>query len=346
MRHQRTRSAVTERQTETIPLFILSKGAPQVDVSVILCTYNRAARLQATLESFTRLVYPPSLAWELLVVDNNSNDQTRNVIQQFAATANFCVRYVFEGTQGRSAAMNAGIAVARGQIIVFTDDDILLHPGWLYSLKRTFDEYDCVAVGGKIVPTWNHPKPDWLEMEDQQAVANFDLGDDFKQIHISPMGANSAFRKDVFSKYGLFRLDLGIRGSTHTITCDDTEFGLRLMRAGEKIIYCPAAIIYHPVDPDRATKRYFLSWYYYNGVSLTRTAGLPDFGVFYFGVPRWLYRELFINLGRWMFSVSANRRFHHKLRTYRSIGNIVESARLSRQNAKMPGRSGEPQTQA
>ncbi len=305
-----------------------------MDVSVILATFNRASSLRLTLESFSRLSVPDVLTWELLIVDNNSTDRTHEVVAAFAKAASFSVRYVSEKTQGRSAALNAGIAAASGEIVAFTDDDVLLHPAWLWNLKRTFDEYDCAAVGGRIVPKWNHTKPDWLEMEDQQAVVNFDLGDEYKQIHFPPLGANSAFRQDVFRKYGLFRLDLGVNGSTHTITCDDTEFGLRLTRAGEKIMYCPSAIVYHPVDPERATKRYFLSWYYYNGVSLTRTAGLPDSGVFYFGVPRWLFRELLANLGGWLFSVSANRRFHHKLRSYRSIGNILESARLSRLDAR------------
>jgi GT2 family glycosyltransferase len=110
------------------------------------------------------------------------------------------------------------------------------------------------------------------------------------------------------------------------------------MRGGEKVVYCPTAIVYHPVDPKRTTKKYFLDWYYYNGVSLTRMAGLPDFGVFYFGAPRWLYRELLVNGLRWLFTFDKNRRFNLKLRTYRSVGNIVESNRLSRLKAAAQGR--------
>ena len=304
-----------------------------MDISVVLGTYNRAASLQTTLQTFSGLVRAPDLTWELLVVDNNSRDDTREVIEKFARTANFALRYIFEGRQGRSAALNSGIAAAKGEIIAFTDDDVLLHPDWLSNLTRTFERFDCAAVGGRIVPLWNHPKPDWLEIDGQQAVVNFELGEEFQEIRFPPMGANSAFRKQVFAKYGLFRLDLGVRGNEHTVTCDDTEFGNRLLRAGERIVYCPDAIVYHPVDPKRTTKKYFLDWYYYNGVSLTRTAGLPNFGVFYFGVPRWLYRELIANWIRWMFSFEKNRRFNRKLWTYRSAGNIMESHRLSQLKA-------------
>jgi len=137
----------------------------------------------------------------------------------------------------------------------------------------------------------------------------------------------------VFGKYGLFRLDLGVRGSKHTITGDDTEFGERLICGGEKIVYCPTAIVYHPVDPNRTTKKFFLSWYYYDGVSVTRIAGLPPEGVFWFGVPRWLYRELLTNFAKWMLTLPGNRRFHRKLHTCRSLGTVVEAYRLSRAEA-------------
>ena len=301
-----------------------------MDISVVLATYNRAASLQDTFESFTKLAVPAGITWELLVVDNNSTDETRSVVERFAKAAGFSVRYIFEGTQGRSAALNTGIAAAGGEIIAFTDDDVLLHHAWLSGIKETFDQYDCAAVAGRIRPLWKHPKPGWLEMEGQQAVVNFELGEVCREIRYPPMGANSAFRKSVFSKHGLFRLDLGVSGSRHTITCDDTEFGERLIRAGDVIIYSPLAIVYHPVDQNRTTKKYFLSWYYYNGRSLTRTAGLPSEGVFYFGVPRWLFRELLSHFAQWIFCLNRTLRFQYRLKTYRSVGNIVESFRISR----------------
>jgi glucosyl-dolichyl phosphate glucuronosyltransferase len=302
-----------------------------MNISVVLGTYNRAGSLRLTLETFLQLMFQ-DLTWELLVIDNNSTDSTREVVENFAATAAFPVRYIFEKRQGRSAALNAGIVEAKGEIIAFTDDDVLLHPDWISNLKQTFERFNCAAVAGRVVPVWNHPKPDWLEMDGQFAVVHFELGDKFREIRKPPLGANSAFRKDVFQKYGLFRLDLGVTGG-HTITCDDTEFGERLIRGGEKIVYCPSAIIYHPVDPKRTTKGYFLSWYYYNGVSLTRMAGVRKEGISWFGAPRWLYRETLTNFGKWMLTFEGTSRFRHKLRTYQSIGKIVESRRLTPKEA-------------
>jgi glucosyl-dolichyl phosphate glucuronosyltransferase len=301
-----------------------------MDISVVLGTYNRVSSLRSTLESFSQLRIPPDCSWELVVVDNNSTDATQLVVESYVRRLNYPVRYIFEPVQGRSAALNAGVKASSGKIIAFTDDDVLLGKDWLSELKQTFDHYDCAAVAGRVVPIWKQPKPKWLIMEDQLAIVRFELGEDVKEIPYPPLGANSAFRREVFERHGLFRRDLGVSGSKHTITCDDTEFGERIIHAGEKVVYCPTAIIYHPVDPKRATKRYFRSWYYYNGRSLTRTAGLPRDGAFYFGVPRWLYRELATGIARWLFTFDPARRLHNEFKAYRSFGNIVESRRLSR----------------
>ena len=300
-----------------------------MEISVVLATYNRAASLRATLESLATLSSPDNLSWELLVVDNNSNDSTLQVVEQFADNSSFPVRYIFERRQGKSSALNAGVAQARGRIIAFTDDDVSLHPDWLSEIKSTFERFDCAAVAGRIIPVWDQPKPDWLDMRGQFAVVNFELGDEFKEIQQPPIGANSAFRRDVFQRHGLFRLDLGPTESKHTITCEDTEFGDRLIKAGEKVVYCPRAIVYHPVDPRRATKTYFLSWYYYNGISVIRTSGLPTEGILYFGVPRWLFRELLAKIRSWLCTVNQYDRFQRKLRVWQSIGTIVECYRLS-----------------
>jgi glucosyl-dolichyl phosphate glucuronosyltransferase len=308
-----------------------------MDISVVLATYNRASSLRTTLDTFSQLRIPLDCSWELVVVDNNSADATRLVVESYVHRLSCPVRYVFEPEQGRSAALNAGIMAAGGKIVAFTDDDVLVGRDWLSELKQTFDRYDCSAVAGRVLPLWKQPKPQWLIMEDQLAIVRFDWGEEIKQIHFPPLGANSAFRREVFERHGLFRLDLGVSGDKHTITCDDTEFGERIIRAGEKIVYCPSAIIYHPVDPERATKRYFRSWYYYNGRSLTRTAGPPREGVFYFGVPRWLYRELITNIARWLFTFDRTRRLQNQFKAYRSLGNAVESRRLSRLSAAREG---------
>lgn len=302
-----------------------------IDISVILATYNRAASLARAIDSLSKLRNPSALQWELLVVDNNSHDNTRQVVEDLAKDWGLRLRYIFEGTQGKAFALRTGVTHARGDILVFTDDDVTFDPEWLISIKRTFDEFDCAAVGGRVIPVWNQPKPEWLVMGEQQAIVNFDKGDVPKQIQCPPLGANYAFRREVFSKIGSFRLDLGVTGGDDSRggSSVDTEFGDRLLRAGEKIMYAPTALVYHPVEPHRATKSYFLRWFYIDGVSGIRANGWPERAVCYFGVPRYLFRGIIQSFLRWIFSFDPNRRFHHKLHTYREAGRIVEARRIS-----------------
>lgn len=302
-----------------------------IDVSVILATYNRAASLKQALDSFSRLRIPPALRWELLVIDNNSKDNTREVVDHFAKLWGPCLHYIFEGTQGKSFALRAGLAQARGAILAFTDDDVTFDPEWLASLTQAFAEFDCAAVGGRVLPVWRQPKPDWLEMEGQQAVVHFDMGNEPRQLLCPPIGANYGFKREMFSRFGPFRLDLGVRGGDNGRggSSVDTEFASRLLRAGEKIMYIPAATVYHPVEPHRATKSYFLRWFYIDGVCEMRSAGWPDDAGCLFGIPRYLYRGIAENFLRWIFAFESKRRFHHKVRTYRVAGRMVEARRIS-----------------
>ena len=306
-----------------------------VHISVVICTYNRASTLRNTLACFSKFIVPSKMPWELIVVDNCSNDTTRQVIKDFAQTVPFPVRYLFEGRQGKSWALNAGVLAAKGEIIAFTDDDVTLVTEWLKIISRTFEEFACMGVAGRIVAAWEHPEPDWFEMEEQQAIANFEWGDSFKEIERPPLGGNAAFRKVAFEKYGLFRTDLGPSGEQRGITCEDTEFGLRLIRGGERIIYAPEAVVYHPVDPNRLNKSYFQTWFYNDGRSSVRVNRWPDDAICYFGVPRWMYRDVASNFLKWMTGFDPKRRFHHKLRTYRAIGRIAEARRLVRSEDKV-----------
>lgn len=307
------------------------------EITVVLCTFNRSDSLKITLDSISHLTLPPDLNWELIIVNNNSTDNTAQVAHDFAGAAPFRVTCIFEGRQGRSPALNAGIAAANGKIIAFTDDDVTFHPDWLINLKRTFDAFQCAGVGGRVIPVWQQTKPEWLQMEEQQAIVHYELGDEPQVLkEHPPLGANCAYRKDEFVKYGTFRLDLGVSGENRGITCEDTEFATRLFKAGEKIVYAPNAIVYHPVDPGRATKGYFLRWHYNDGRSQVRAFPPPTNIVRYFGIPRWVLRSVVVNFLKSTFTLNSSRRFQHRLRTYRDAGRIVESYRQIRPLGRTP----------
>ena len=129
--------------------------------SVIIATYNRATVLKDTLESLAGL--RPDAPWEVIVVDNNSTDNTRGVVLTAAATFPAPLRYAFEREQGRSAALNRGFALATGEIIVTTDDDVRVEPDWLTKIERGLAGHPCDYIGGRVTPLWESPRiPRWF----------------------------------------------------------------------------------------------------------------------------------------------------------------------------------------
>jgi glycosyltransferase involved in cell wall biosynthesis len=301
-------------------------------ISVIICTYNRCQSLKKTLESLAHVSVPTAVSWELIVVDNNSSDDTPQAVQTFATESGLSCRYILERNRGLSHARNAGIKEAKGDIIAFTDDDVTVGVDWLCQLQSVFDQFGCMGVGGKIVAVWTSPKPSWFETDGpyalMRAILSLDLGEEPCEMHIPPFGANMAFKKVAFEKHGFFRTDLGKSGKT-LMTGEDTEFGRRLLCAGDQLMYAPKAVVYHPVEKERTKKRYFESWYFNYGRYSVRIDGFPERTVRYFGVPRYLFRSLLTSFSKWAFSFGSQRRFHHKLDLCRCLGEITEAYRTS-----------------
>jgi len=301
-------------------------------ISVIVCTYDRCASLKETLQSIRRLQSPANVGWELILVDNNSTDGTAAMVRAFAATSDVTVRYVFEPIQGLSHARNVGISSAIGEIIAFTDDDVLVDPNWLCELQAAFDCFDCAGVGGKIVPLWNAPKPSWLRLTGPYslrtgAIVNFDHGDVAHQLVCAAFGANMAFRRETFEIFGRFRTDLGKCGKDQ-MTGEDTEFCLRLMRAGKKMMYVPSVVVYHRV-PKTRLREHFESHYFNYGRCAVRLHGfLPD-SVKWLGVPSYSFWTITIETCKWLLSFGP-KRFYHKLKVYEMLGAFNEARRLSK----------------
>jgi glycosyltransferase involved in cell wall biosynthesis len=304
--------------------------------SVIICTYNRSESLRGTLESLAKMEVPADLTWELIVVDNNSADNTRGVIEEFIRTSNLAVRYIFEGQQGLSHARNRGIRESRGEIIAFTDDDVRVSSRWLTELDATFNGSDCMAVAGRIIAAWDGvEKPAWLSGTGSDRLMRGPLvdtgnGPTTNAGVVLPWGANMAFRKSAFREHGLFRTDLGVSGSGRLVG-EDTEFGRRLISAGETVAYSHEAVVFHPVDKRRLTKAYFLSWSFNYGRSCVREDRWPEKSVLWFGIPRYMFRELLANYARWVTCYARARRFRYKVQVYSSLGQIAEARRIGKE---------------
>ena len=305
-----------------------------ITATVVLCTYNRHRSLANALNSIAASTVPESYEWEVLVVDNNSHDQTRDVIEDFCRRYPGRFRYLFEAQQGKSYALNAGIREARGDILAFTDDDVVVEPGWLANLTRPLCDREWAGCAGRTLPEQGFSPPRWLSLENRHALAPlgvFDLGLEAREITVSPFGDNMAFRKAMFDEYGGFRTDLGPRaGSGEPQKSEDSEFASRLLAAGERFRYEPSAIVYHSVPENRVQRRYFLAWWFDKARSDTRISGFRSKTKYCcWGVPLYLYRNLAVWTLRWLLTFESSKRFSHKLAVFTKAGEISEYYRHS-----------------
>ena len=133
-----------------------------MDCSVIIATYNRSHLLADTLRSLSAQQVPRTLQWEVVVVDNNSSDTTKETVRRFGETSSVPVRYEFEPRLGQSFARNSGIEVAKGAVILFTDDDILPERDWVSGMLSALTADRLDGVGGRVLPQWEADLPDWL----------------------------------------------------------------------------------------------------------------------------------------------------------------------------------------
>ena len=274
--------------------------------SVVIATYKRAADLRETLKSLSAL--QPDGPWEVIVVDNNSPDDTRQVVEAAATGFPVELRYLFEREQGRSPALNAGIRAARGSIIVTTDDDVRVPVDWLNRAAEGLERLQCDYVGGRVLPIWGGPRPEWLPNRGGKqwaVIALLDYGAQPIEFGARvPLGVNMAFRREAFDRAGLFDPHTGRRAGT-LLGQEVREWCIRARKAGVRGFYIPELVLEHIIPADRLNKSYFRRWFYWRGISralLYQRAGLdmeaPEQTIHDFskvphiaGVPRYLYRK-------------------------------------------------------
>ncbi len=239
--------------------------------TVLITTYNRADHLGRTLDSLART--SSREPWEAIIVDNNSNDSTRGVVESRQNGFPVPLTYLFEPVQGKPAALNTGIAAAQGTIIVMTDDDVAVEPDWLDGYADAFEQFDCEYVGGKVLPMWECDPPGWFRNRRGRqwaVIALLDYGAvpvQFGRDGIGwPLGANMAVRRDAFDKTGWWDNRFGRHGNTLRGQ-EQRDWCLRARAAGLRGYYAPAIVVHHHVPKARLTKRYFRDWFYWNGIS-------------------------------------------------------------------------------
>jgi len=225
-------------------------------VTVALPTHNRAGFLRQTLAGVVRQDFPRD-QFEILVIDNNSRDDTRAAVAAFSGETP-APRWILETQQGLDHARNRAIAEAAGEIIILADDDILVGPDWISRMLAPFaaDSGGRIgAVGGEVIPVFPEGLPAWLEGAHTPLAYRPDPGP--LPASQFPMGANFAFPRAVFEKYGGFHTDLDRQGG-RLFSGGDSEMIRRLRSAGLEIWFAPAAAVRHQIPASRLNLRYAL----------------------------------------------------------------------------------------
>lgn len=226
---------------------------PSVLVSFIICTRDNAASLGRTLAVFADIAIPQEWRAELIVVDNGSTDTTAELVR-LTSLPNMETKYVYEPKRGLSNARNAGLANARGEFVLFTDDDALPSADWAkYSISAMLQE-GCDAVAGKftvaedLIRGWMKPQHLAL-MGDSTSSAELGYG-------VQLIGGNMGFRRSVLSRVNGFDPELGAGALGYA---EETLFGRQLCQAGMSIQYVPSASVIHNFDPSRLRRVHWLS---------------------------------------------------------------------------------------
>jgi len=270
-------------------------------LDIIIPTYNRAQSLARTLESLFRATSPPQLDVLVTVVDNNSNDETRALVNHWQSQVPQRLNYCFERQQGRSAALNAGIRATHGSLVGFLDDDEEIDSAWYEVAYGALSDSAVDFVGGPYVPRWSRTPPDWIPQDYPGVLGTIDAGNavvpydsNFPGIL---MGGNAILRRTVFEKVGLYAVDLG-RVGKRLLAGEDSDMYDRLLAAGCRGLYVPSLVIYHHIPAERMTKAYFRRWCFWRGTSEGHRYQPASNVSHVLGVPRYLFGRALRGAGR------------------------------------------------
>lgn len=230
-----------------------------LDISVVICSYNRADYIIGALESLWQQTFDKD-RFEVLVVDNNSIDNTGELVQAYIEDhPGFDLKYLTESRQGASFARNTGASFSSGALLCFMDDDAIAEPEYLQRIADFFPAHsDAAALGGRIIPKYIPAEPKWMSHFVSSLVGNFDYSQELTVFQQGkyPLESNMIVRKDDFDAIGGFNTALpGVKG-TLRVGGEGKEFFLRLQALGKKVYYDPKAIVHHVVEVKKLTPHY------------------------------------------------------------------------------------------
>lgn len=240
-------------------------------ISFIICTYNRANILKKCIDSVVDSCSKHLDDIEILVIDNNSSDNTSVLVEELA-TRNEYIKYYKELNVGLSFARNRGIKEANGSYVVFLDDDVILDKDYLINLLQFINNNnDVVCIAGKIIPIWKQEKPKWFSDEFFSIIGETRYGSEVRILEEReyPMGGNMIFLKSTFNEIGYFNTDLGIKGDKLFLG-EEVDICERVRKRGYDLYYSPDLVCHHRVHENKVNKEYILNRLRLEGKSVAK----------------------------------------------------------------------------
>ena len=305
--------------------------AEAVDISVVVCTYNGGAGLRALMDSVLGQETGGAFTYELLVVDNNSRDQTPVIAEEYARSHPGVVRVSREAQQGKSYALNTGVRLARGEYCFILDQDERLVDGYLRELHRTLRGHpDAAFVGGRVLPERGIELPAWLSRDHWSAIAMCDYGGQgfYTDAQRNLCLLAGTFRKTDVEAVGGYIAALGIRpGWIGSV--EDADLYSRLYRSGRKGYYTPGLELRHDIDAGRLEKAYHRRWHFGHGryFSLMREPDFERSSRRILDLPCHVFRQGAASLTGWLAATLAGRTadaFTHELRVRFFAGYVYQ----------------------
>jgi len=301
-----------------------------MQLTVVICTHNRAELLTRTLESLNSAEHPHNWAISLLVVANACSDNTVSLLESYrkAPRAAFTLdlQYAVEPSIGKSFALNRAITLIDRGFIGFVDDDHRVDAGYFLAVSDALERYHKTRIFcGRIIPDWTGEEPDWIHDQGKYRiyplpVPHFEMGDVPVRVNRDtklPGGGNLIVDRGVFESVGSFSTSLGPKGDS-LMGSEDSDFLLRTLNAGETVQYVPDIIQYHFVDLERLRLRYLIAKSFQRTRSLT-IARNPKKS----NVPLYLVRKLLNYALKIIFSLKLGKTRFYLMRFASTLGEVV-----------------------
>lgn len=315
-----------------------------MNVSILFATCNRDTILKRALDSFTKLNCN-GLDWEVIVIDNAVKASTKSLVESYKSLP---IQYLKQATPGKNHALNTGLPKAKGELLVFTDDDIIADTNWIQELVKGSSNWpDFDLFGGKILPDYPSQKPDsridfnHAMISPAYVISNRDIPEGEIRVGLI-WGPNMAVRKRVFDAGFSFNPNIGPNGKNYVMG-SESEFLYRTAEAGYRGAYLPNAVVHHQIRPEQLTLTWLASRAFRQGkgsIAIKNTIDentkeeLKHFKML-LGAPRFLYRKAimayllnYLNL----LTLNKKKRFHHLLFYHYYKGQLSQYKSMSKEN--------------